>query len=97
MFEFPTYIKVKRYRKKKNVEVGQNIWAIAKKCDYIHSKYIVGFYPKSDQNWVIRCLTPDKSEFKYYLVDDPQYKLYFDQYQTLSYPNNNLFSGLSLN
>lgn len=105
MFEFPTYIKVKSYRKNRKSNQS-NSWIIGNKYKYIRSKYVISFHPWTDPrddqdypSWVIKWLSPDKKEAKYYLVDDPQYKSYFNQYKVLSDPNSldHLFTGFSLN
>jgi len=95
MFAFPTFLKVKRYHKKKKIDPREeDAWVIDNKYVYIRSKDVISFHPwtgptsdRANPSWVIKWYAPDKKIAKFYLVDDPQYKSYFDQYRTLSNPN----------
>lgn len=93
MYEFPSFLKVKRYRKNPKA-TNPPSWVIDPTSTFIKSEYVISFHPwkgskqpRKNPDWVIKWHGPDCKRPKFYLLNDSQYKGYFKQYQKLKDPN----------
>ena len=96
MYNFPKFIKAKRYRRRKTCESNIPSWEITSKNYFIRSSDINFFsrWQENPQYWVVKWYDYNKKKTKkiakFYLVDDSTYCSYFEQYDGKPHVGNEL-------